>query len=91
VPVARIEEVIRVVWDVKKRLKTMIVMGVGTRCDENGEDLVVAPVLERLGYSLERAKTNLGLGRAVLNPNTSRNSENDSQKIEAGTGPAVPS
>jgi hypothetical protein len=91
VPVARIEEVIRVVWGVKKRLKTTIVLGVGTRCDENGEDLVVAPVLERLGYSLERAKTNLGLGRAVLNPNMSRNSENDSPKIKAGARAAVTS
>jgi hypothetical protein len=26
---------------------------------------VVAPVLERLGYSLERAKTNVGLGRVT--------------------------
>jgi hypothetical protein len=25
----------------------------------------VAPVLERLGYKLERAKTNIGLGRVV--------------------------
>jgi ferredoxin len=68
VAVARIEEVIGVVWEVKKRLKTIVVLGVGTRCDENGEDLVVAPVLERLGYSVQRAKTNLGLGRAVVTP-----------------------
>ena len=25
--------------------------------------IVVAPILERLGYKLERAKTNIGLGR----------------------------
>ena len=25
----------------------------------------VAPILERLGYRLERAKTNIGLGRAT--------------------------
>jgi hypothetical protein len=25
----------------------------------------VAPVLERLGYSIERAKTNVGLGRVT--------------------------
>ena len=30
---------------------------------ENGEEHVVAPILERLGYQLERAKTNTGLGR----------------------------
>jgi len=39
------------------------VMGVGARCDEAGEENVVAPILERLGYKIERAKTNIGLGR----------------------------
>jgi hypothetical protein len=34
------------------------------RCDASGEDKVVAPILERLGYQLHRAKTNIGLGRA---------------------------
>jgi hypothetical protein len=33
------------------------------RCDANGNDAVVAPILERLGYDLARAKTNIGLGR----------------------------
>ena len=28
-----------------------------------GDEPVVAPILERLGYKLERAKTNVGLGR----------------------------
>jgi len=27
---------------------------------------VVAPILERLGYKLERAKTNIGLGRVTI-------------------------
>jgi ferredoxin len=66
VPVARIEEVIAVVWRIKKRLKTIVVLGVGARCDANGEELVVAPILEKLGYTLHRAKTNLGLGSAVI-------------------------
>lgn len=66
VPVERVEEVIQTVWSVKKRLKTIVVLGVGTRCDENGEDHVVWPILERLGYSVQRAKTNLGLGRAEI-------------------------
>lgn len=61
--VDRTEEIIRIVWDVEKRLNTVITIGVGTRCDENGEDHVVEPILERLGYKLERAKTNIGLGR----------------------------
>ena len=64
VTVDRTEEIVRLVWDVEKKLKTVIALGVGTRCDEKGEDTVVAPILERLGYKLERAKTNIGLGRA---------------------------
>jgi hypothetical protein len=65
VPVERVEEVVRLVWDVEKRIDTVVALGVGTRCDEHGEDNVVAPVLERLGYSLHRAKTNVGLGRVT--------------------------
>ena len=45
----------------------LVSLGVGTRCDEEGEVNVVAPILERLGYRLERAKTNIGLGR-ISNP-----------------------
>ena len=41
----------------------MVALGVGTRCDENGEEHVVAPILRGLGYRLERAKTNTGLGK----------------------------
>jgi hypothetical protein len=63
VTVDRTEEIVRLVWDVEKKLNTVIALGVGTRCDEQGEDNVVAPILERLGYKLERAKTNIGLGR----------------------------
>ena len=64
VSVERTEEIVRLVWAVEKNLNTVIALGVGTRCDDNGEDTVVAPILERLGYKLERAKTNIGLGRA---------------------------
>src|SRR5438552_2580710 len=63
VPVARNEEIIGLVREVEKQIDTVIAIGVGTRCDEHGEDHMVAPVLERLGYKLERAKTNAGLGR----------------------------
>jgi ferredoxin len=66
VPVERTEEIIRTVWDVEKRLDTIVVLGVGTRCDDDGEERVVAPILEQLGYKLRRAKTNLGLGRTVI-------------------------
>ena len=63
VPVERTEEIIRLVREVEKQVDTVVALGVGTRCDENGEEHVVAPILERLGYKLERAKTNIGLGR----------------------------
>lgn len=66
-PVERTEEIVRLVWDVEKQVDTVVAIGVGTRCDENGEENVVAPILERLGYRLERAKTNIGLGR-ITNP-----------------------
>ena len=68
VPVERTEEIVRLVWEVEKQVDTVVALGVGTRCDEHGEDNVVAPVLERLGYTLHRAKTNIGLGRAVAQP-----------------------
>jgi hypothetical protein len=63
----RTEEIVRLVHDVEKRLDTVVALGVGTRCDADGEDRVVGPILERLGYELERAKTNIGIGR-VTNP-----------------------
>jgi len=67
VSVDRIEEIIALVHEIEKEIDTVVALGVGTRCDENGEENVVAPILERLGYRLERAKTNTGLGR-ISNP-----------------------
>ena len=63
VPVERTEEIVHLVWEVEKELDTVVALGVGTRCGADGEDHALAPVLERLGYKLERAKTNAGLGR----------------------------
>jgi ferredoxin len=63
VGVERTEEIIALVHEVEKEVDTVVSLGVGTRCDEAGEETVVAPILERLGYKLERAKTNVGLGR----------------------------
>lgn len=67
VPVARTEEIIQLVREVEKQIDTVVALGVGTRCDADGEDRLVAPILERLGYNLERAKTNIGLGK-ITNP-----------------------
>jgi ferredoxin len=63
VPVDRTEEIIRLVHEVEKDVDSVVALGVGTRCAENGEESVVAPILERMGYRIERAKTNTGLGR----------------------------
>jgi hypothetical protein len=68
VPVERAEEIIRLVWDVEKKLNTVVAIGAGARCDDQGEEDVVGPILERLGYKLERAKTNIGLGRISIAP-----------------------
>ncbi len=63
VPAERAEEVIRLVRDVEQRIDTVVAIGVGVRCEEDGEEEKMAPVLERLGYQLVRAKTNAGMGR----------------------------
>lgn len=67
VPIERTEEIVRLVHEVEKQVDTVVALGVGTRCDENGEEKIVAPILERLGYRIARAKTNTGLGR-ITNP-----------------------
>jgi hypothetical protein len=64
-PVERTEQIIRLVWEVEKEIDTVVALGIGTRCDSDGEENVVAPILERLGYSLVRAKTNIGIGRVT--------------------------
>ena len=66
--VERTEEIILLVREVEKRIDTVVALGVGTRCDADGEERLVAPILEKLGYSLERAKTNIGLGRVTSQP-----------------------
>jgi len=63
VRVERTEEIIQLVHEVEKDIDSVVALGVGTRCDENGDERVVAAILQRLGYRLERAKTNTGLGR----------------------------
>lgn len=71
VSIAPAEEIIRLVWDVEKQIEAVVALGVGVRCDQDGEENVVAPILEKLGYKLERAKTNIGLGR-ITNPSASQ-------------------
>jgi len=63
VPVDRTEEISRLVWAVETDLHTVVTLGVATRCATDGTETVVAPILRRLGYDPQRAKTNIGLGR----------------------------
>jgi ferredoxin len=63
VPVERTAEIVQLVHEVENEIDSVVALGVGTRCDENGEEHVVAPILADLGYRIERAKTNTGLGR----------------------------
>ncbi|HEX8041779.1 MAG TPA: hypothetical protein VF490_21675, partial [Chryseosolibacter sp.] len=63
----RIDEVGRVlelVEEVSERIDTVIAIGISTRCEE-GEDTMLAPLLDKLGYYYSRAKTNMGLGRVT--------------------------
>ena len=76
ITIDRVEEVIRLVQEVEKRIHTVVALGVSTRCDEDGEDRLLGPVLERMGYTLTRAKTNTGLGRIT-------NEGSDEVKAEA--------
>lgn len=68
VPVERIEEVFRIVKEVEGQIDTIVAIGICARCDKDGEEKVVIPILERLGYKPVRAKTNAGLGRLILSP-----------------------
>lgn len=63
VPVSRTEEIIRLVWEIEKEVDTVVVLGVGARCDADGDETEVLGILEKLGYHPQRAKTNIGLGR----------------------------
>ena len=62
-PLADVKRVLDTVMEVSKQIDTVIAIGVSTRCDDTGEDPLLASLLGELGYSFERAKTNMGLGR----------------------------
>ena len=57
-----VPEILRVVEEVAPTLKTIVSIGVSTRCDAQGDSLL-EPLLKREGYAVYRGKTNLGLGR----------------------------
>ena len=63
--IEHVPEVLDVVDRVWREIDTVIAVAVSTRCDENGEEMVLSALLKEHGYSYKRAKTNLGLGRAT--------------------------
>ena len=69
-----VEKVLMTVRGVNDNIDTVTAVGISTRCDEDGEDNILAPLLEDLGLPHYRAKTNMGLGR-VTNANETKFSE----------------
>lgn len=61
--ISMVEEVLTTVRVVNRDIDTVTAVGISTRCSEDGEDIVLGPLLNKLGYSNYRAKTNMGLGR----------------------------
>ena len=84
VPFDMVEKVVATVREIRRQLRTVIVLGVQTRCDDDGEETLVLPVLQRLGYSPVRAKTNTGLGRVTnVTPAPAANSPVGAQEERA--------
>ncbi len=69
-PIERVPAVLQSIKDLAGEVDTVISVGVSTRCDLAGNDLLGA-ILEREGYPVYRGKTNLGLGHA-----STQNSQN---------------
>ena len=67
-PIDDVQTVLETVFDVATRIDTVVAVGVSTRCDEQGEDPILMPLLENAGFTVERAKTNMGLGRVTNIP-----------------------
>jgi ferredoxin len=58
-----VEKVLSTVRVVNLEIDTVTAVGISTRCADDGDDNNLGPLLEKLGYSNHRAKTNMGLGR----------------------------
>ena len=69
-PIERVPAVLQSIRALAGEVDTVISVGVSTRCDLAGNDLLGA-ILEREGYPVYRGKTNLGLGHA-----STQNSQN---------------
>jgi hypothetical protein len=64
IPLGRVDEFLDIIEDLAPRLDTIVSLGVGAVCDEEGRS-PVEEVMARRGYPIIRGKTNLGLGRAT--------------------------
>jgi hypothetical protein len=64
----RVPRVLETIFDVAKRMETVVAVGLSTRCGDAGEDELLAPILADLGFTSHRAKTNMGLGRVTNLP-----------------------
>ncbi len=60
-----VPRVLEVVASASREIDTVMTVGVSTRCDERGNDELLAPLLASLDSTPERAKTNMGLGRVT--------------------------
>jgi len=60
-----VSTVLDTIKSVARQIDTVIAIGVSTRCNDDGEDPVLGPLLDGLGYKPARAKTNMGLGRVT--------------------------
>ena len=61
----QVESVLGTVEEINRQIDTVTAVGISARCDDQGEDMNLAGLLEELGYDAERAKTNMGLGRVT--------------------------
>ena len=61
--VQEVQTVLDAVLAVAEKIDTVVSVGVSTRCNDDGEDHILAPMLVDRGLTLDRAKTNMGLGR----------------------------
>jgi ferredoxin len=66
--IKEVKKILDIIDNVTKEINTTTVVGISTRCNESGEETILAPELEKLGYTYIRAKTNMGLGR-ITNKN----------------------
>ncbi|UCD24510.1 MAG: hypothetical protein JSW51_00910, partial [Gemmatimonadota bacterium] len=63
--ISEVPRVLETVSVVARQIDTVVAVGVSTRCDEAGDDKLLASLLVDLDYDVARAKTNMGLGRVT--------------------------